>query len=204
MRHKDPDLMKRIAAYIGRFYLANDRTPSTTEIAREMGISRSTAYYYLVAMDKADMLDYVDGTIKTSSMEKISIEREPVESVGDIACGDPTTEEENVEFITSLPTAIFGKGPFFILHAKGDSMVDEGIEEGDILVIRKTQEARIGDIVVALDGNNQNTLKKYGGVSATNGKAMLEYCNVEKYGHKTIAVDRLVCQGILSHVIKEK
>ncbi len=36
------------------------------------------------------------------------------------------------------------------------------------------------------------------------GKAMLEYCNVEKYGHKTIAVDRLVCQGVLSHVIKEK
>ena len=56
MRHKDPELMKQINDYIGDFYAINDRTPSTTEIAKHFGIARSTSQNYLVAMNKSGML----------------------------------------------------------------------------------------------------------------------------------------------------
>ena len=204
MRQKDPELMKRILEYVTEYYLNYSSTPSTTQIANEVGIARGTAYKYLVAMDGRGMLTYQDGDIVTASMEKIETDREEVSALGKIACGESAMEEENLLFKTSLPTAVFGKGPFYILYAKGDSMVDAGIEEGDILVIRKNAEPHIGDIIVALDENNENTLKCYGGIDETTGKARLEYQNKAVYGDKVILVNQLICQGVLSHIIKER
>lgn len=204
MRKKDPELMKRILEYVTEYYLNYSSTPSTTQIANEVGIARGTAYKYLVAMDERGMLTYQDGDIVTASMEKIVTDREEVSALGKIACGEPALEEENLLFKTSLPTAVFGKGPFYILYAKGDSMVDAGIEEGDILVIRKNADPHIGDIIVALDENSENTLKCYGGIDKETGKAVLEYQNKAVYGDKVIWVNELICQGVLSHIIKEK
>lgn len=205
MRHKDPELMDQIMKYITDFYLENaGATPTTTQIANEVGIARSTAYNYLVAMDKKGMLQYSDGEIVASFMDKIMVDHEPADAVGQITCGEPAMEEENLMYRTALPTAVFGKGPFFILYAKGDSMVDADIEEGDILVIRKVADPKIGDIIVALDENNENTLKRYGGIDLKTRKARLEYQNRAVYGDKVILVKELVCQGVLSHVIKEK
>ncbi len=204
MRKKDPELMKRILEYVTEYYLNYSSTPSTTQIANEVGIARGTAYKYLVAMDGRGMLTYQDGDIVTASMERIETDREEVSALGKIACGEPAMEEENLLFKTSLPTAVFGKGPFYILYAKGNSMVDAGIEEGDILVIRKNAEPHIGDIIVALDENNENTLKCYGGIDGQTGKAVLEYQNKAVYGDKVILVNELICQGVLSHIIKER
>ena len=69
----------------------------------------------------------------------------------------------------SLPVSLFGKGEFYILKASGDSMEDAGIEDGDMVVIRKQPEAHVGDIVVALDETGSNTLKKYGCLLYTSG-----------------------------------
>jgi len=132
MRHKDPDLMKQINTFIGEFYAANDRTPSTTEIAKHFGIARSTSQNYLVAMNKKGMLSYVDGVLQVDHMEKIRNGRTQAPLVGSVPCGELTLEEANVECVTSLPTEIFGEGPFYMLHASGDSMEDEGIEGGDL------------------------------------------------------------------------
>ena len=204
MRHKNEELMHEIKAFVGRFYAENLRTPSITEIAREFGIGRSTTHNYLVAMDKNGMLSYSGGVFSMEQMGKISKGREPAPIVGDVPCGELTYEEETVQSVVSLPTEIFGKGPFYILHASGDSMEDEGIEDGDLVVVRRQTTAKKGDLVIALDGENRNTLKKYGGISRTKHKAMLLYCNREKYGDKVIYVDGLDCQGVVSHVIKKK
>lgn len=77
--------------------------------------------------------------------------------VGSIQCGSPEEEEEFVEEYVSLPVSLFGKGDFYILRAKGDSMVDAGIEEDDLIVIERNCPAKKEDIVVALDPDNQNT-----------------------------------------------
>ena len=59
-----------------------------------------------------------------------------------------------VEEYVSLPESLFGNGEFYLLRAKGDSMVDAGIEEDDLLVIQVQHEAAEGDIVVALDSDS--------------------------------------------------
>ncbi len=204
MQHKDPDLMKRIHAYIGEFYLDHDRTPSTTEIAGRFEISRSSAQRYLVAMDREGMLSYQGGILTVGKMDKLRTDRAQAPLVGSIPCGELTYEEENVECVTTLPTAIFGAGPFYILHASGNSMEDEGIEDGDLVVIRRETEPKKGDLVIALDEENRNTLKKFGGRDQKTRKLILEYCNKNVYGDKKILVKELVCQGVVSHVIKQK
>ena len=202
MRHKDPSLMESIRSYVGDFFLNSERMPTTTEIANAMNIARSTSYNYLVAMDKEGMLDYKDGEIRISSMEKLSTGRSMVRALGRIPCGEPTLEEPDVLFVTSLPSAIFGTEPKFLLYASGDSMEDAGIFDGDLLVIKKQPTAKRGDIVVALDENGENTLKCYDGIDNATGYAVLKYQNKAVYGDKKIFVRELVCQGVLSHIIK--
>ena len=204
MQHKDPNLMRKINIYISEFYMDHDRTPSTTEIAKRFGIARSTAYYYLVAMDKEGLLSYRDGEIRIDKMDKLSVNRSQAPIVGTVPCGELSYEEEAVECVTTLPAAIFGKGPFYILHASGDSMEDEGIVSGDLLGIRQDAEPKVGSLVVALDEENRNTLKRYGGRDTKTGQYILEYCNQAVYGDRKILVKALVSQGVVSHVIKEK
>lgn len=59
-----------------------------------------------------------------------------------------------------MPVSMFDKGTFFLLRAKGESMIEVGISPGDLVLVRKQSEAMDGDIVVALVGN-ENTLKRY-------------------------------------------
>ena len=122
--------------------------------------------------------------------------------VGSIRCGDPELEEEEVEEYVSLPKSIFGEGKFYILRAKGDSMLDTGIEENDLVVIQIQETAEVGDIVVALDENNENTLKIYSGIDRESGEAVLSYANEEKYPSREIRVKKLIVQGVARHVIK--
>lgn len=102
----------------------------------------------------------------------------------------------------SLPVSMFGKGDFYILRAKGDSMVDAGIDEDDLLVIERNCPALEGDVVVALDEDNQNTLKRYAGYDKDSGYYILEYENEARYPGKTIKVRSFQVQGVARHVIK--
>ena len=123
--------------------------------------------------------------------------------VGSIRCGNPEQEEAEVERYVSLPEALFGKGEFYLLRAEGDSMVDKGIAEGDMLLISRRSDCRVGDVVVALDENSENTLKVYGGRDKKTGKAVLRYANEAKYPGKCILVKELAVQGIARHVLKQ-
>lgn len=75
------------------------------------------------------------------------------------------------------------------------------ISEGNLVVILKQPTAEVGDIVVALDDQNQNTLKRFGGFD-DNHRVILEYMNEDVYPGKTILVKELMVQGIAKHVIK--
>ena len=160
MRSKSPELMSEIKKYIEDYYLQNRQSPSTTKIAEAVGIARGTAYKYLVEMAEKNMIEYDGQEIRTNVTRKYSGEQTQTPIVGSIPCGSPQYEEENIEEYVSLPTAIFGKGDFFILRASGQSMIEAGIDDGDLVVVKKQVEAKEGDIVVALV-DNQNTLKRY-------------------------------------------
>lgn len=203
MRSKSMDLMEQISKYIGDYYRQHHSTPTTREIASAVGLSPASGYNYLVEMDKRGMLSYENGEI--TNLPKISKTPTGYFSaplVGSIRCGDPEAEEAEVEMYVSLPEAIFGKGEFYLLRAVGDSMEDEDISEGDLVLIRKQPGCDVGDIVVALDENGENTLKVYGGIDKRTKKVILKYANEAVYPGKRILVNELTVQGVAKHVIK--
>lgn len=204
MRVMSEETMASIISYIDQYYCDKHTTPSAGEISMGVGIPRTTAYRYLVEMDNCGMIEY-DGksrTIRTPMINKFAPDSAPCPLVGSIPCGSAQTEEENIREYISLPVSLFGNGQFYILEASGDSMVDAGIDDGDLVVIRTDCTAEVGDIVVALTEDNENTLKVYGGVDHDTKKAILEYRNQDKYPNEVILVRHLVVQGIAKHVIK--
>ncbi len=203
MRSKSTELMEQISNYIGDYYRQHHSTPTTREIASAVGLSPAAGYKYLVEMDKRGMLSYENGEI--TNLPKISKTPTGYFSaplVGSIRCGDPEREEAEVEMYVSLPEALFGKGEFYLLRAAGDSMEDEDICDGDLVLIRKQPDCEVGDIVVALDENGENTLKVYGGIDKRTKKVILKYVNETIYPGKRILVNELTVQGVAKHVIK--
>lgn len=198
MRSKSPELMSEIKKYIEDYYLQNRQSPSTTKIAEAVGIARGTAYKYLVEMAEKNMIEYDGQEIRTNVTRKYSGEQTQTPIVGSIPCGSPQYEEENIEEYVSLPTAIFGKGDFFILRASDQSMIEAEIDDGDLVVVKKQVEANEGDIVVALV-DNQNTLKRYFR-DDENKKIIL---HPENKKMKDIIVDECCIQGVACHIIKE-
>ena len=203
MRSKSTELMEQVSNYIGDYYRQHHSTPTTREIASAVGLSPAAGYKYLVEMDKRGMLSYENGEITDlPKINKTPTGYFSAPLVGSIRCGDPETEEAEVEMYVSLPEAIFGKGEFYLLRAVGDSMEDEDICEGDLVLIRKQPDCEVGDIVVALDENSENTLKVYGGIDKRTKKVILKYANEAVYPGKRILVNELTVQGVARHVIK--
>ncbi len=159
MRYRNMDTMERLKAEAENFVLTQKRSPTTTELANLVGCSRSSAYRYLLEMDERGMLSYDGTNILTDKIKKITFSTITAPVLGAISCGTPLDEEEAVEQYLTLPTSIFGEDDSFILRASGDSMVDVGIADGDLVVVRRQKEAQDGDIVVALVGT-ETTLKR--------------------------------------------
>ncbi len=201
MRSKNPALKEKIIDYINAFYREQHRSPSFQEIGDYCGTSKVQAYRYVLEMNDEGTLSYDGESIITDVISKcISPSKVSVPIVGAIGCGDPTTEEENIEEYVNLPESIFGKGDFYILHAYGDSMLDAGIEPGVLVVVDKKAQPKKNDIVVVLSPDNENTLKQYKGKK--NGKYVFVYMNEKTYPGKTIELDSFVCQGVAKHIIK--
>ena len=202
MRSKSPELMEAIKAFVNRYYREHHTAPSTQTIGAVVGVTRNTVYRYLVEMNERGMLQYDKAIKSTEQITKCKTGYFSAPVVGSIRCGDPESEEALVEEYVSLPESIFGKGQFYLLRAKGDSMIDAGIEEDDLIVIQIRHEADEGDIVVALDPDGQNTLKRYGGYDEESGFYILEYMNEKRYPGKVEKVRSFVVQGVARHVIK--
>ena len=137
--------------------------PTVREIGDEFGITVKGAYDHLKAIEKK-------GYIKTEhnkSRAMIIVDDESVKSegltvplLGRIAAGSPILAEENIEDYLSFPKDMFRPGEYFAIKVKGDSMIDGGIYDGDIAVIKKQNTANNGDIVAALI-EEEATLKEF-------------------------------------------
>ncbi len=200
MRHKSSELMNSILEFVENFILENRHSPSTSEIAEALDSSKATVYRYLMAMNENGMIQYDGKEIVTGKTSKARNEMASIPLVGAISCGIPLLEEEHIEEYVSLPTSIFGRGEFFLLKANGDSMIESGIDHGDLVLIRRQSEAKEGQIVVALV-NNENTLKRYF-VDRENNCIRL---HPENRKMKDIIVDNknsCMIQGVAVNVIK--
>ena len=198
MRTKDTILMENILVEIDRYYFVYGRAPSTRELAEKVSMSHNTVARYLRDMNDRGMVEYCEGRIVTQKMTKSRLDSVSVPLLGSISCGVPLTAEENVESYLRLPTEIIGQGEFFFLRANGDSMIEAGIDDGDLVLIRKATEANDGDIVVALV-DNENTLKRIH-FDRENHLVILHPENSEM---QDIIVKECVIQGVAVKIIKD-
>ena len=165
MLQKDRGLMDRIRQFAEEYALENQgNTPSMAEIGSRFGISRSGAFGYLKAMDRLGLIRYEGGRIRTEMIDKMTIPPQLCKGyVEGITAGAPAEVEGYVDSYFPIPPMFLDgrKGSFFTLKVTGDSMVDAGIDDGDIVICRECEEARIDDIVVAYIRGAGSTLKRY-------------------------------------------
>ena len=167
MRLLDESLLSKISDYITKYQVANGESPSQRKIAAKLKLDHKKTYRYVHALASRELIDLNDdGTIKVPYQFDSSKQR-MVPLVGAVRCGEPTLTIEDYDGIFKLPREFTGSGKFFMLKAKGDSMINAGINEGDYLVVREQDTAENGDIVVACKlsdigaGNSDATLKRY-------------------------------------------
>ena len=159
MRYKSSALMEEIQNFAEQFCVAKGRTPSTAEMATALGVCKATIHNYLKEMNEKGILSYEGGEIRSALIDKVQTEQVGIPIAGTIPCGPAEEQLQVIEEIVSLPRAVVGKGDFFMLHAAGDSMVDAGIDEGDLVIVRRQLTASQGQIVAAIvDGGS--TLKR--------------------------------------------
>ena len=148
--------------------------PTVREIGEAVGLaSPSTVHAHLANLERAGLLrrdptkpralELVGrGKGAAKSSEPVVAELPKLPLLGQIAAGGPLLADENVEDQIAVPESLRGD---FLLRVKGDSMVEAGILDGDVVVVRRAQDARDGEIVVALAGEDETadeaTVKRF-------------------------------------------
>ncbi|WP_027364467.1 transcriptional repressor LexA [Desulfotruncus alcoholivorax] len=152
-----------ILNFIKQHVKENGYPPTVREIGKAVGFkSSSTVHGYLHRLDKK-------GAIKldpTKPRALVIVEDEYTKDVvsvpvlGQVAAGLPLLAEENYEDMFPLPADFTGGGDLFILRIKGDSMIEAGILDGDLVVVRKQPKVENGEIAVAMI-EGEATVKRF-------------------------------------------
>lgn len=162
MRSKNTTYYATIVNYVNKYYDEIGRSPSTREIEAGTGISRPTVQRYLRELCERGELEY-DGHrgIVTDYMRTATEGTSRVLMGNSIPCGmlNEVCDAE-LESIR-MPTALIGSGDFFLLRARGNSMINAGIDDGDLVLIKRCERVREGKIAAFLYDNAETTLKRF-------------------------------------------
>src|SRR5262245_45710572 len=183
--------------------------PTVREIGEAVGLaSPSTVHAHLANLERAGLIKR-DPT-KPRALElrrdprpepaprQADVHRLPL--VGEIAAGGPLLAEQNVEDYLAVPEPLARGGEEFLLRVKGDSMIDAGILDGDLVVVRREQTAENGEIVVALAGEDEvadeATVKRF---FRENGRIRLQ---PENDALEPIYADHVQILGVVTGVFR--
>ena len=120
--------------------------PTRADIARELGFrSANAAEEHLKALARKGAIEMVAGASRGIRL----VEDRGIPIVGRVAAGSPILAEEHIEERLDMPAATFSPAADYFLQVRGDSMIDVGIFDGDLLAVHNTREARDNTIVVA-------------------------------------------------------
>src|SRR3954447_5281429 len=152
---------QEIYDFVVRYAATHGYPPTVREIGEEVGLaSPSTVHAHLANLERAGLLRRdptkpraleVVGRARAGDVEAGALQKLPL--LGQIAAGGPLLAEQNVEDEIAVPETLHGD---FLLRVKGDSMIEAGILDGDIVVVKRAQDARNGQIVVALAGDDES------------------------------------------------
>jgi repressor LexA len=165
MLHNLTSTQQKVFKYYEGFIKKNGRPPTYEEAGRDLEVAASVVFNHIKNLEKKGYLK--SSSKKEGSGVKITPRSEAVSIsvLGEIACGKPISVYENREEYIDIPkTMLKGDGPFYALYASGFSMVNAGISDRDILIIRKQDDVNDGDIAVVVLGNDafdeEATLKR--------------------------------------------
>jgi len=192
----------QILQLIYRYQQDHGFSPTYAELAKELGVSTITVFEHLEALERKNAIRRRRHEARSVEIIEPNFLREqsvrkslPVK--GNIAAGTPI---EAVEMETeTLPLGdVFGCKPnSFVLKVKGNSMIEDHILDGDLIVVEGRDTANDGEIVVALDDNGQATLKRF---YRENGKIRLQPSNASM---APIIVDRVKIQGVFKGLLRK-
>lgn len=157
---------KSILEYIRQKINESGYPPTVREICTAVGLrSTSTVHGYLDRLEKLGVIKRDPSSSRAIELTEDVAWRQkklmPTPLVGAVRAGDPIVADERVETVFPLPAELIGHQNCFMLTVRGDSMINAGIQEGDLLVVAQQDTARNGDIVVALVGHDDATVKRF-------------------------------------------
>ena len=169
---KDKKLTKRqeeILLFIKKYMAKHGYPPAIREICSGVGLSSSaTAFVHVKNLEKAGLLKTTNNKFRTIELlvdnefieKDIDVVKVPL--LGKITAGNPITAIEQPNEFFDLPAALVPKtGEVFTLHVSGESMINRGIFDNDYVIVKRQNDAKNGDIVVAMTEENEVTLKTF-------------------------------------------
>jgi repressor LexA len=174
---------QQVLDYIRQTVAERGYPPSVREIGEAVGLSSpSTVHSHLSALVSAGAIKrdptkpraimIVAEEAVTTHAQDDRVRDIPV--LGRIAAGTPILAAEHVEEVLPLPVDLVGNDPVFLLEVKGDSMIEAGILDGDLVAVRSQKDARDGEIVAALIDGDEATVKR---LRRHEGNVILEPAN---------------------------
>ena len=158
---------KQILEYLRQYIQKHGYSPTLQQIADALGVhSLATVHEHLQAMAKKGIIRRYEGAVRGIELvdKKLGEITAGVELpiMGFIAAGQPIEPYTDPNATVSVSSGLLsGTKPAFVLQVKGESMIDDGILPDDYVVVEQQEEAKNGDIVVALLENGFATLKRY-------------------------------------------
>ena len=190
---------KQILDYITKYIKRNEYAPSLDETRRHFRLSSiATVHQHIEALKEKGYLRKIENqprSIELNQKKKVS-DLVAIPLLGTIAAGEPIEAIENKETIEVPKSQLSKSGEHFALQVRGNSMIDEGIFDGDTVIIRKQPDAENGETVVALISGNEVTLKK---IYKEKGRFRLQPANPSL---KPIYTKELIIQGKVLRVIR--
>ena len=158
---------RQIVDYVAQYVQKNGFSPTLKEIAAALNVSSlATVHEHLQALERKNVIKRHEGTVRGIELVDRTFLRVTdsidLPILGFIAAGSPIEPytDPDATFKVS-PEMVTGKKRSYILQVKGQSMIEDHIDDGDYVVIEETQEVNNGDIVVALLDNGLATLKRF-------------------------------------------
>ncbi len=197
---------KQVLNFISQFIQKNSTSPTLQEIADAMELSSlATVHEHLTALEKKGFIKRYDGAVRgieiITDIIDTSMQGIELPLIGYIAAGEPIEAIENsLETVMVSADLVSKNRRCYVLQVKGDSMIDQGIFNGDYVVIQQQNTAEDGDIVVALINNGFATLKTY--YNEGNGEIRLQPAN-SKMDPIYVDADELQIQGKVTGVVRK-
>lgn len=190
---------ERTYRFIRLFFKENLFSPTVREIADDAGIkSKGVIYRYLLSLQSHGLIELVRGKHRNIVLIEPSAEARlvSVSLQGKIAAGQPIEAIVNCEKV-EIPWLVHSQS--YALRVQGDSMTEDGIFHGDIVVCKQVEHADNGAVVVALVDGEAVTLKR---IFFHQSKVELRPAN-SQYESQWFDIDRVVIQGVLLGLIRE-